>query len=82
VTTLIHDEVRRRLRDDGIDYILAQYVDLHGTARCKGVPVRAFDQFLEGSAGFAGAAVWGMGQGPHDHDMIGIPDLATYTVVP
>jgi glutamine synthetase len=82
VTTPARDELRRRLKDDGIDYILAQYVDLHGTARCKGVPVRAFDQFLEGSAGFAGAAVWGMGQGPHDHDMIGIPDLATYTVVP
>jgi glutamine synthetase len=82
LTTPAREELRRRLKDDGIDYILAQYVDLHGTARCKGVPVRAFDQFLEGSAGFAGAAVWGMGQGPHDHDMIGIPDLATYTVVP
>jgi glutamine synthetase len=57
-------------------------VDVHGTPRCKGVPARALEQFLAGSAGFAGAAVWGMGQGPHDHDMIAVPDLDSYTPVP
>ncbi len=76
------DEIRARIRKDNVDYLLAQYVDIHGTPRCKGVPARALDLFLEGSAGFAGAAVWGMGQGPHDHDMIAIPDLASYTPVP
>jgi glutamine synthetase len=76
------DEIRRRLEEHRIDYLLAQYVDIHGTPRCKGVPARAFDLFLEGSAGFAGAAVSGMGQGPHDHDMIALPDLDSYTPVP
>jgi glutamine synthetase len=76
------DEIRSRLREDKIDYMLAQYVDVHGTPRCKGVPARAFDLFVAGSAGFAGAAVWGMGQGPHDHDMIAVPDLESYTPVP
>jgi glutamine synthetase len=76
------DNIRSRLTKDGIDYILAQYVDVHGTPRCKGVPASALDLFVEGSAGFAGAAVWGMGQGPHDHDMIAIPDLDSYTPVP
>jgi glutamine synthetase len=76
------DAIRRRLTDDAVDYVLAQYVDVHGTPRCKGVPVRAFDRLLAGSAGFAGAAVWGMGQGPHDHDMIAAPDLDSYTLVP
>lgn len=76
------DELRSRMKDDEVDYILAQYVDIHGTPRCKGVPARALDVFLEGSAGFAGGAVWGMGQGPHDHDMIGMPDLGSYTLVP
>lgn len=71
-----------RLKDDGIDYILAQWVDIHGTPRCKGVPASAAKMLLEGSAGFAGAAAVGLGQGPHDHDLIGVPDLATYTVVP
>ncbi len=74
--------ITRRLADDGISYMLAQWVDIHGTPRCKGVPASAFDQFVGGSAGFAGAATVGMGQGPHDHDLIGMPDLSTYTVVP
>ena len=72
----------RRLEKDGIGYVLAQWVDLHGTPRCKGVPASAAEMFLGGSAGFAGAATVGLGQGPHDHDLIGVPDLDTYTVVP
>ena len=76
------DQVRSKVQQDKVDYILAQFVDIHGTPRCKGVPARALDLFLEGSAGFAGAAVSGMGQGPHDHDMIAMPDLASYTLVP
>ena len=75
-------QAKTQLAKDGIDYILAQWVDIHGTPRCKGVPASAFDQFVGGSAGFAGAATVGMGQGPHSHDMIGMPDLDTYTLVP
>jgi len=76
------EDVRVRLADDRIDYLLAQYVDIHGTPRCKGIPASALDLFVGGSAGFAGAAVSGMGQGPHDHDMIAVPDLDSYTPVP
>ncbi len=76
------NEVKERLKKEKVDYLLAQYVDIHGTPRCKGVPARAFDLFVEGSAGFAGAAIWGMGQGPHSHDMIALPDLDSYTPVP
>jgi glutamine synthetase len=76
------DQIRAKVQQDKVDYLLAQFVDIHGTPRCKGVPARALDLFLEGSAGFAGAAVAGMGQGPHDHDMIAMPDLESYTLVP
>ena len=76
------EHIAQRLADDGVTYMLAQWVDIHGTPRCKGVPASAFDQFLAGSAGFAGAATVGMGQGPHSHDLIGMPDLSTYTLVP
>jgi glutamine synthetase len=76
------ESIAQRLADDGVTYMLAQWVDIHGTPRCKGVPTSALDQFLAGSAGFAGAATVGMGQGPHDHDLIGAPDLSTYTLVP
>ena len=76
------EDVAARIRDEGVTYLLAQWVDIHGTPRCKGVPASAFDQFVGGSAGFAGAATVGMGQGPHSHDLIGMPDLGTYTPVP
>ena len=76
---MMKEEVKNRLEKDKASYLLAQYVDIHGTPRCKGIPARAFDNFVNGSAGFAGAAVWGMGQGPHSNDMIAIPDLDTYT---
>ena len=32
-----------RLADDGVTYMLAQWVDIHGTPRCKGVPASALD---------------------------------------
>jgi glutamine synthetase len=74
--------IAERLRGDGVDYLLAQWVDIHGTPRVKGVPASALHQFLGGSAGFAGAATVGMGQGPHSHDLVGMPDFASYTPVP
>jgi glutamine synthetase len=79
-----HDEatLAELLRRDSIDYILAQWVDIHGTPRVKGVPASALHAFLGGSAGFAGAATVGMGQGPHSHDLVGMPDFSSYTVVP
>jgi len=74
--------IRETLNRDGIDYLLAQWVDIHGTPRVKGVPASALHAFLGGSAGFAGAATVGMGQGPHSHDMVGMPDFSSYTIVP
>ena len=76
------EQIRAAIAEHKIDYLLAQYVDIHGTPRCKGVPARVLDLFLEGSAGFAGAAVSGLGQGPHDHDLIAAPDLDSFTPVP
>jgi glutamine synthetase len=76
------DEIRAAIAEHKIDYLLAQYVDIHGTPRCKGVPARVLDLFLDGSAGFAGAAVSGLGQGPHDHDLIAAPALDSFTLVP
>jgi len=76
------EQVRKQLAKDGIDYILAQFVDIHGAAKVKMVPVEKLDDVIDTGAGFAGAAVWGMGQGPHSHDMLARIDLDTYTPLP
>ena len=76
------DEVRQRMSDDKIEYILAQFVDINGSPKVKMVPVSHFDDVIDTGAGFAGAALPGMGQGPHSHDMLARIDLDTYTPVP
>ena len=76
------EEVRQRMEEDGIEYLLTQFVDIHGAAKAKLVPVTHFDDVIDEGAGFAGGALNGMGQGPHSHDMLARIDLDTYTPLP
>lgn len=73
------NEVKKKMKEDKIKYILAQFVDIHGAAKVKMVPVSCFDDVVNDGAGFAGAAVWGMGQGHHSHDMMARVDMNSYT---
>jgi glutamine synthetase len=57
------------------------FVDMHGTPRAKLVPAENLADVLEGAAGFAGFAVDGVGQGPHDPDLSCVPQ-ADSTVFP
>src|SRR6478609_10738759 len=76
------DQVREQLKKDGIDFIVVQYVDLHGSAKAKMVPVECFDDAIDVGAGFAGGALWGVGQGPHSHALMARIDVSTYTPLP
>jgi glutamine synthetase len=76
------EDVRRRMQEDGIEYLLTQFVDIHGSAKAKMVPVSHMDDVIDTGAGFAGAAVPGLGQGPHSHDMMARIDLDTYSILP
>jgi glutamine synthetase len=76
------DDVQQRMLDDNIQYLLAQFVDINGSAKVKMVPAGHFDDIVDVGAGFAGAALPGLGQGPHSHDMLARIDLDTYTPVP
>ncbi len=76
------EELRRQMNDDGVEYLLTQFVDIHGAPKVKLVPVAHFDDVIDSGAGFAGGALHGMGQGPHSHDMVARVDLNTYTPLP
>ena len=76
------DAMRQRLKRDGIEFLLVQFVDVHGAAKVKMVPASCLDDVVEAGAGFAGGAVWGAGQGPHSHDMMARADLSTCTRLP
>lgn len=73
---------KKFLKDNGVKFILAQFVDLHGTAKAKAVPVEHLDMVLGDGAGFAGFAVWGLGMGPHGPDYMAKGDLATLCLTP
>lgn len=74
--------LKEQFEADGIAYLLVQFVDIHGAPKVKLVPADALQAAHESGAGFAGGAVWGVGQGPHSHDLMARVDLATYTPLP
>ena len=76
------DEVRRVVSEQGIQFLFAQFVDMHGKPSAKLVPAHHIDDLLTDGAGFAGFAAGDIGQGPHDPDMIAIPDPASLTILP
>lgn len=76
------EELRRRAETDGVRFFLAMFVDMHGKACAKLVPIEAFDVMMGGGAGFAGFAAGPMGQSQADPDMIAVPDPASYVHVP
>jgi glutamine synthetase len=63
-------------------YVLAQFVDIHGAAKAKAVPVEHYDMVIGDGAGFAGFAVWGLGMGPHGPDFMGVGDPSTISEIP
>jgi glutamine synthetase len=73
---------RKLLKDNDVKFILAQFVDIHGSAKAKAVPVEHLDMVLKDGAGFAGFALWGLGMGPHGPDYMARGDLDTLSLVP
>ena len=70
------------LRAQNIRYVLAQFVDIHGAAKAKAVPVEHLGMVLGEGAGFAGFALWGFGMGPHGPDYMAVGDPATLKPLP
>ena len=75
-------EARKFLKRHKIEFVLAQFVDIHGSAKAKCVPVGHFEDLLTTGAGFAGFAIWGLGMGPHGPEYTAIGDLSTLAVMP
>ena len=76
------EDLRARATEDGIEFFLAMFVDLHGKPCAKAVPMASFDLLMDGGAGFAGFAAGDMGQSPADPDLSAVPDPASYTPLP
>jgi glutamine synthetase len=71
------DDAQAWLQERQMQYVLAQFVDIHGAAKAKAVPVEHLGMVVGDGAGFAGFALWGMGMGPHGPDYMARGDLNT-----
>src|SRR5919202_2933937 len=84
MATVLHGEAedlaileskREELRSEGVEHCLSAYVDVHGVAKAKSVPVDHFTSMMRGSELFTGAAIDGLGQEPSDDELSVRPDL-------
>ena len=67
------EETQKMFAAKNIKFFLMSFVDLNGVPRAKLVPAECLPDVAEGAAGFAGFAVEGLGQGPHDPDLSCVP---------
>ena len=44
---MTRDEAKQFFKDHNVRYVLAQFVDIHGAAKAKAVPVSHFDEVLD-----------------------------------
>ena len=59
-------DLEQLLREQGVNYCLAAFVDVHGIPKAKSVPLHHFQRMMRGSELFTGAALDGLGQGPQE----------------
>ena len=74
--------LKQFIADNDLKYVLAQFVDIHGVAKTKSVPIDHLMDVVNDGAGFAGFAVWGLGMEPHSPDFLAKGDLDTLSIVP
>jgi len=82
MSAITADDVRTLTKEQGVRYLFAQFVDMHGKPNAKLIPVSHLDDLLGEGAGFAGFAAGDVGQRPNDPDMVAMPDPASYTPLP
>jgi glutamine synthetase len=76
------EDLERYIRDNGVEFLFAQFVDMHGKPNAKLVPARLLDGLMTDGAGFAGFAAGAIGQEPHHPDLAAMPDIRSFTPLP
>jgi glutamine synthetase len=74
--------LKSALKDKGVKYAIASFVDIHGMCKAKMVPLTHFEQMIQGSELFTGAALDGVPQQISDEEVATMPDPATATILP
>lgn len=73
-----------QLRSQGVHTIIAQFVDIHGSAKGKYIPLAHLEDVIDNGAGFAGPSIWGTGlpRNGARSEFYGQGDLSTLQALP
>jgi glutamine synthetase len=55
------EQAKARMQAAGVHTVIAQFVDIHGAAKGKYIPLAHLEDILGAGAGFAGPSIWGTG---------------------
>ena len=77
------DQLRSDLDSAGVEVLFGAYVDIHGVAKAKAVPIEKLESWTRGSELYTVGALEGMGPlGPNEDECVSIPDLDAITQLP
>jgi glutamine synthetase len=74
--------LKQSLADQGVKYLIASFVDMHGVSKAKIVPLSHINQMLQGSELYTGAALDGVPQDVSDEEVSAHPDPESAIVLP
>ncbi len=74
--------LKERLEAEGVGYLFASYVDMHGVSKGKVVPISHLQRMLAGSELCTGAALDGVPQDVSDEEVAAHPDPNSCVVMP
>ncbi len=76
------NDLKALVEEKGIEYFLCSFVEMSGIPKAKLVPASVLEDMVTDGAGFAGFAAGHVGQGPHDPDLVSVPDMNAMIVLP
>lgn len=76
------EEIKDKLKAQGIKFCLGAYVDIHGIPKGKFVPIDHLHHMVKGSELYTGYALDGLGQMPNEDEIASVPDLDSLIQLP
>lgn len=76
-------DTARELQANGVEQVMAVFVDVHGIPKAKATPVSAFEKLCKGAELYTVGACEGLGlAGPHEDECATVPDLDSLIIYP
>lgn len=76
------DRIKSLVAENGVEFFFCSFVEMSGAPKAKLVPATHLEDMAKEGAAFAGFAAGELCQGPHDPDVVSIPDFRSITILP